>query len=103
MRRPEFTASEMMAYTQPRTVEEECLACIQWCHMRLPENASYSERVSKLDANAPHHWGRRDFGWRTWLRCRKAYLVMLWPGRPAPELTPEAAPLFFWRGGGVTA
>ena len=97
---PTYTPSDEMARTPRPTAEQECLSCIMWCHRHLPEDADFETRAAWLDANAPHHWGKRDWGWRTWLRCRKAYLSLLWPGKPAPELTPDNAPLLFWRGGG---
>ncbi|MXW85285.1 MAG: hypothetical protein F4103_08400 [Boseongicola sp. SB0673_bin_14] len=99
MMRPPFSATSQMGRHTERSIRQEVLACIQWCHLNVPENADYGTRAAKLDANAPLHWGRADFGWRTWLRCRDQYLSLLWPGRPTPELTPDAAPLLFWREG----
>ena len=88
-------------WVRPAKVEAQVWDCIQFCHFQLPADASWDERKAELDANAPP-WDREGFSWRIWRRCRKAYLNLLWPGKPAPELTPADAPLLFWRGG-VTA
>ncbi|MDE2754661.1 MAG: hypothetical protein OXI83_18985, partial [Gemmatimonadota bacterium] len=84
-------------YAKTLQLEDEVLACIQHCHFQLPEDADWETRRATLDANAPVHW-RGDAphvrrGWRAWKRCRDAYLKLLWPGKPAPELTPADAPL----------
>ena len=102
MMRPRHFTNDELRICTGGAIRNCVVGCILWCHHQLPEDADYNLRAELLDGNAPVHWPREHYGWKVWRHCRDQYLALLWPGRPAPELTPETAPLLFWRDG-VTA